>query len=348
MARPGVPCGVAGHVPAPSSARAHVPGVAVVVALTAAAYVGALVAGTLVSPLVLALVLGVAWRWSTRRGRDLGPLAPGVALAAGPFLKIGIVALGIRLDARLLVELGPALLAGSLLGVAAAFIAVEAVGRAWRVPADLRVLVGIGTAICGASAIVAAAPIWRSRPEHAGASIAAISLVGTLGVLGFVAWDALLVVPITVFGAMAGASLQEVGQVVAAGSVQGPESSDLALLVKLSRVVLLAPVLIAFAWLTPTATQAQGVRRAPRLVPPFVIGFLLLGAAVSAGVVPQEAIEPLSLIGTVLTAAAMAAIGLGIDVRALRGAGSAALALGAVAMVALGATMAIYYTWILP
>ncbi len=328
--------------------RRRLPGLLLVAALTALAYVGAAWGGALVSALLLALLLGVLWRTFALRERGLGPLAPGVAIAAGPLLRLGIVALGVRLDARLLADLGPAILAGSLLGVVAAFLAVEVAGRAWGLPRDLRALVGIGTAICGASAIVAAAPVFRARPEHAAISIAAISLVGTLGVIGFAALDALVAVPVAVFGALAGATLQEVGQVIAAGSVQGTEGADVALLVKLSRVVLLAPVLVAFGWLARAAAGAQAAAASrPPLVPPFVIGFLALGAAVSLGVVPPAAASAIALAGSLLTAAAMAAIGLGVDVRALRGGGVAALALGLIGMVALATTMVIYYAWIL-
>ena len=333
----------------PGSLRRRLPGLLLVVALTALAYVGAALGGTLVSPLLLALLLGVLWRTIALRERGLGPLTPGVAIAAGPLLRLGIVALGVRLDARLLADLGPAILAGSALGVAAAFLAVELAGRASGIPRDLRALMGIGTAICGASAIVAAAPVFRARPEHAAISIGAISLVGTLGVIGFAAWDALVSVPVAVFGALAGATLQEVGQVVAAGSVQGAEGADVALLVKLSRVVLLAPVLVAFGWLA-RAADGEGAAAAarPPLVPPFVIGFLALGAAVSLGIVPPAAARSIALAGSLLTAAAMAAIGLGVDVRAMRGAGVAALVLGLVGMVALATTMVAYYAWVLP
>jgi uncharacterized integral membrane protein (TIGR00698 family) len=344
------------RAPAPASpARRRLRGVALVGLLTALAYLGAALGGTLVSPLLLALVLGVLWRSLGLGERGLGRLAPGVAFAAGPLLRLGIVALGVRLDARLLADLGPAMLAGSLLGVVAAFLAVEAAGRAWGTAPDLRALMGIGTAICGASAIVAAAPVWRARHEHAATSVAAISLVGTVGVLAFAAWDALAVVPIAVFAALAGATLQEVGQVIAAGSVRGPEGADLALLVKLSRVVLLAPVLIAFGAMARASDRgaAEGApgRPAPArppLVPPFVLGFLALGGAVSIGLIPPSAVAAVSLVGSLLTAAAMAAIGLGVDVRAVRGTGATALGLGAIGMAALTATMVLFYAWILP
>jgi uncharacterized integral membrane protein (TIGR00698 family) len=322
------------------------PGLLVVAAVTALAYAAAGAAGTLVSPLLLALVVGVALRSLALRRRGLSSAAPGVRFAAGPLLKLGIVALGVRLDARLLVELGPALLAGSVLGVVVAWAVIEVVGRLAGVPRELRALVGIGTAICGASAIVAAAPVWRGKPEHVTAGIGAISLLGTVGVFGFALWDALLAVPTAHFAALAGATLQEMGQVLAAGSVQGAASADVALLVKLSRVVLLAPVLLVSGAIVARNAGASGSTR-PRAVPPFVLGFLALGALVSLGLVPAPAAAAVAALGTLLTATAMAAIGLGVDVRALRQSGLPALALGAVGMVALVGAMALYYGLVL-
>jgi uncharacterized integral membrane protein (TIGR00698 family) len=348
--------------PAATAPLARWRGLALVAALTLAAYLGAPLAGGLLSPLVLALLLGMAWRGLALRERGLAGYVPGVTLAAGPLLKAGIVALGARLDARLLLELGPAILFGSVVGALTAWLAIEVVGRAWRVGPELRTLLGIGTAICGASAIVAAGPLCRARAEHVAVAIATISLVGTAGVLGFAAWDALAVVPTAAFAALAGATLQEVGQVLAAGSVQGQASADLALLVKLSRVVLLAPALVLTSALAarrgaddsplaPAVDRGAGAltptpRRRP-LVPPFVIGFLALGGGVSAGLVPAPVVDALALVGLVLTAAAMAAIGLGVDLRAVRRAGVTALALGAAGMIALMGAMLLYYTWVL-
>lgn len=328
------------------SRRGLAPGLLVVGACAAAGFALARVAPfSLLGPLVLALVLAAAWRALALRGRPLGRYAAGAAVAAGPLLKLGIVALGVRLDVRSVVELGPWLLAGSALGAVAAFATAEAVGRAWRVPPDLRRAAGIGTAICGASAIAAAAPLLRASPAHASASIGAISLLGTLGVLGFVAWDALAVVGTEALGRLAGATLQEVGQVVAAGSIRGPDGADAALLVKLSRVVLLAPALVALAWFAGRADAAAAVAGAGRrrLVPPFVLGFLAMGAAASAGLLGAPVVTVVSGAGTLLTAAAMAGIGANLDARALRGPGRAALTVGAASFLALLAVMIAFY-----
>lgn len=330
------------------------PGLALTAAAAALAYLLARAPGlALVGPVVLALLVGVALGATAPVRRRATSLAPGVAVAARHVLKVGIVLLGVRLDARALVDLGPWVLAGGVLGAAVAFAAVELAGRAARVPVDLRRSVAIGTAICGASAIAAALPVLRARPAHASAAIAAISLLGTAGVLAFAALAAVAPLPPELLAVLAGATLQEVGHVVAAGAAVGGAAGDLALPVKLARVVLLAPTLVllalaarAGAGAVPAAgtepASAAATRR-PALVPPFVVGFLLLGAVASLGGLPPGSAAALAAAGSALTAAAMAAIGLGVDVRAVGAAGRAALALGAVGFAALAAVLGGYY-----
>lgn len=335
------------------------PGLGLCAALTAAAYGAArLPALGVVGPVVLALLAGVAVGATGTVRRRAAALAPGVRFAARTLLKAGIVLLGVRLDARALVDLGPWVLVGSVLGAAVAFAAVEVAGRTLRVPVDLRRSVAIGTAICGASAIAAALPVLRARPVHASVAIGAISLLGTLGVLGFAAIDALAVAPAALVAALAGATLQEVGHVVAAGDTIGGADGDLALLVKLSRVVLLAPTLLLLAFwsrgaragddatVRDGATPSTGGARAPAL-PPFVLGFLALGVATSTGLLPAAFVAAAATVGSLLTAVAMAAIGLGVDVRGLGAAGRSALALGAIGFGALVLVLGVYYALVL-
>lgn len=331
----------------PASAARLAPGLALAAAAAAVAYAAARApALTLVGPVVLALLVGIALRSTPPVRRRLTPLAPGVAFAARAVLKLGIVLLGVRLDARALVELGPWVLVGGALGAAVAFTAVELAGRATRVPADLRRSVAIGTAICGASAIAAAIPVLRARPAHATAAIAAISVLGTAGVLAFAGLHAAAVLPPELVAVLAGATLQEVGHVVAAGAAVGGAAGDLALPVKLARVVLLAPTLVLLA-LALRGDPAAATERRPALLPPFVLGFLAAGAATSAGWLPPAAVAAATTVGTALTATAMAAIGLGVEVRAAGAAGRSALVLGAVGFAALAATLAGYYALVL-
>ncbi|MBX3141355.1 MAG: putative sulfate exporter family transporter [Trueperaceae bacterium] len=354
--------------------RSLLPGLALVVLLTFLAYELARIPGLkLLGPLVLALLAGALWRLA--RGGRVAGVAPGARFAAKVLLRLGIVLLGVRLDMRALAAVGPTVLVGSALGVLVAFAAIELVGRAWGVPKDLRRSLAVGTGVCGASAIAAALPVLKAEERHASLSVAVVSVVGTLGVVAFAAWDGLALVSSRLLAAIAGATLQEVGHVVAAGAAVGGGEGDLALLVKLSRVVLLAPVLMLLGWWLRReavvagasggaggpevgAAPALGVARGagagaaagtspaaklPPLVPAFVVGFLAMSAVTSLGWLGPETVRYLSLAGTLLTAAAMAGIGLGVQFRGLGRAGRQALVLGVVGFVAMLVVMSGYY-----
>lgn len=364
-------------------ARALAPGLALVVALTFGAFELARLPGTrLLGPLVLALLGGAGWRLVA--GRTERTVGPGARHAAKVWLRLGIVLLGVRLDMRALAAVGPTVLVGSAIGVAVAFAVVELLGRRMGVPKDLRRSVAVGTGVCGASAIAAALPVLRAEERHASLSVAVVSVLGTLGVVAFAAWDGLALVSSRLLAAVAGASLQEVGHVVAAGAAVGGADGDLALLVKLSRVVLLAPVLMLLGWwlrfeaaggggagtrgaargaangaargapggaLAGPALGAPGSHARqpvlPPLVPGFVVGFLALSAATSLGLLSAAAVSHLTTAATLLTAAAMAGIGLGVDFRGLGRAGRQALTLGLAGFGALVGAMSWYYLLVL-
>lgn len=328
--------------------RALLPGLALVVLLTFLAYELARIPGLkLLGPLVLALLAGALWRLV--RGGRVTAVTPGARFTAKVLLRLGIVLLGVRLDMRALAAVGPTVLVGSALGVLVAFAAIEIVGRAWGVPKDLRRSLAVGTGVCGASAIAAALPVLKAEERHASLSVAVVSVLGTLGVVAFAAWDGLALVSSRFLAAIAGATLQEVGHVVAAGAAVGGGEGDLALLVKLSRVVLLAPVLMLLGWWLRREAAAAGAAggapaaKLPPLVPAFVVGFLTMSAVTSLGWLGPETVRYLSLAGTLLTAAAMAGIGLGVQFRGLGRAGRQALVLGVVGFLAMLVVMSGYY-----
>lgn len=332
-------------------------GLALVAGLTGFAFsVGGLPGLALFGPLVLALLAGAAVRAVvSARARDaergstwLDHAQPGVRFAAKVLLRVGIVFLGVRLDLRALLGVGPTVLAGSVLGVLVAFITVEWLGGRLGVDRGLRRAVAVGTGVCGATAIAAAVPVLRAEDEHASLAITVVSVLGTVGVVMFALWDALAAGSARLVAMVAGASLQEVGHVVAAGAVVGGTEGDLALLIKLSRVVLLAPALMLLGWLVrreakAAAPSAGGVAKLPPLVPPFVLGFLGFSAVTSLGWLSVGAVGQLTLLGTVLTAAAMAGIGLGVHFGPLRRSGGKAVLLGVAGFVAMVVVMGAYY-----
>lgn len=308
------------------------PGLALVAALTTAAWFLANLPGLrLLGALALALVLGVAVR--TAIGSRAW-LAPGARFAARRLLRLGVILLGVRLQLDLFVAAGPTALVLAFAAVLVCLGVMEPLGRRLGVAPGLRRTLAVGTGVCGASAIAAAAPVVRADDEEAAIAVGLVSLLGAAGVVAF----SLLAEPLGLgeraYALVVGASLHEVGHVLAAGAAMGPTALDLATLVKLVRVALLAPALLLLGLLVREVDGVQGAsitapaRRRRVLLPGFLVGFLLLGAARALGAVPAGWVEPLSTSSLLLTAAAMAGIGLGVDFASLKRAGSRALWLG--------------------
>lgn len=311
-----------------------VPGLILVTALTAAAWLLVGLPGFgLFGALALALVLGVMTRavighraWA----------APGARFAAKRLLRVGVILLGVRLQLDLLVAAGPTALVLAFGAVVVCLAAMEPLGRLLGVAPGLRRTLAVGTGVCGASAIAAAAPVVNADDDEAAMAVGLVSLLGAAGVVAF----SLLAEPLGLgeraYALVVGATLHEVGHVLAAGAAMGTSALDLATLVKLVRVAMLAPALLLLGMLMRGAdgvtTSASGLigskgSRRRVLLPGFLIGFLLLGAARTLGAVPGAWVEPLSTSSMLLTAAAMAGIGLGVDLAGLRRAGGRALLL---------------------
>lgn len=304
-------------------------GLALTVALIAVA-VGRVVPAA--SPLLLAILAGVGLANLAPRLLD-GPLAPGLAVASRRLLRLGIVLLGLQVAGRDIVALGWPVLIG-VAAVVGGGIAVSVVGgRLLRIDPTQALLIGCGFSICGAAAVAGADGILgdRRKPEQTATAVALVVLFGSalIGLLPLLAGLAGLS-PRTA-GVWTGASVHEVAQVVAAGGIVGGTALQVAVVVKLARVLLLAPVLAGLSWWQRRSAPAvTGVRRPP-LVPLFVAGFLAMVALRTGIALPAAALDVAKLAQTALLAAAMFALGCSVHWSVVRRAGGRVVALAAVA-----------------
>lgn len=281
-----------------------------------------------IEALVVAILLGMLVR-STRTLPE--SLEPGIDFAARQLLELAIVLLGAAVDLPLLIRAGPALAIGIVLLVIVGLAAGYGVGRALGLPHRLAVLVAAGNAICGNSAIVAIAPVIGAEREHVASAIAFTAILGVAVVLGLPH----LMVPLGFteyqYGVLAGLTVYAVPQVLAAAFPVGALAGQVGTLVKLVRVLMLGPVVLFFT-ITHRAPSPHarviGERTGrnaftlARALPWFIVGFLLLAALRSAGVIPANVASQLKAISSWLTVLAMAALGLGVDLRALRKVGT--------------------------
>lgn len=339
--------------PAPSSSLLRstarvLPGLAFCAAISAVAFalehLEALATGRAwLEALVLAILIGTAIRtiW-TPSDRWL----PGIAFSAKMVLEIAIVLLGASLNVAMIVAAGPALLAGIAAVVAVALVVSFMLGRALGLPKRMAVLVACGNSICGNSAIAAVAPVIGADGKDVAASIAFTAVLGVLVVLGLPLLVPLLSLTETQYGVLAGLTVYAVPQVLAATAPVAAASVQIGTLVKLVRVLMLGPVVLALSVLGHRLredTEADGARPASRrlavnkLVPWFIIAFLGMAALRSHGLIPEVALAPIAKTATVLTIISMAALGLGVDVRVVARAGGRVTAAVTLSLIALTA-----------
>ncbi|MBX7119026.1 MAG: putative sulfate exporter family transporter [Gemmatimonadaceae bacterium] len=311
------------------------PGLALVLGVGAAALGGAALevrwfGQPVIEALVLAILLGMGVRSSARLPESV---TPGVDLAAKEVLEVAIVLLGASVDLPLLLRAGPALAIGIVLLVVLGLAIGYGLGRLMGLPHPLAVLVAAGNAICGNSAIAAVAPVIGADREHVASAIAFTAILGVLVVLGLPHLMGPLGLSEYQYGVLAGLTVYAVPQVLAAAFPVGTLAGQVGTLVKLVRVLMLGPVVLFFTVThrapSPHADAhvmgARSGRRAftlARALPWFIVGFLVLAALRSAGAITPALGGQLKTLSGWLTILAMAALGLGVDLRALRKVGA--------------------------
>ena len=297
------------------------PGLAVVSAATAlASVVSELVPG--LNSTTVAVVLGALL---ANAGLHRTALRPGTAFASHRLLRVAVVLLGLQLSLRQLLHLGGRGLLVVVVTVVVTFAGTQLLGAALGVNPARRLLVATGFSICGASAVAAMEPVAGGDSEDTGLAIALVTLCGSLAIIVLPLLRMPLGLDVSAFGSWVGASVHDVGQTVAtANRVSGALAT--AVVVKLTRVVLLAP-LVAGVSLSRRRNGAAGGHRPP-LMPLFVAGFLAAVALASTGVVGHGVLSGAEHVQGVLLTAALVGLGTTIHLPTLRRTGGRALLLG--------------------
>lgn len=283
-----------------------------------------------VSPHVVAVTFGML---GATFGRIEQVFRPGLRFAAKKVLRVGIVVLGFRLSLSELGALGPRALSAVVIVVVATFFGTQWLAKRLGLTPSLGLLMATGYSICGASAIAAVEPFADATEEEVAYSIALVTLCGTLAIAVLPGFGSLLGLTVTEFGAWVGASVHDVGQVVAAASTKGEDSLKVATLVKLTRVALLAPLLAGVAIAARRrargvdADTLEGVRRPP-LLPLFIVLFLVAVAIRSTDVLSASVLAGLKDVETILLGMGLVGLGSNVDLRTLRAVGGKPLALG--------------------
>lgn len=291
--------------------------------------------------LTAAVALGIVVAQIPPARREIvGSLAPGLSVASKRFMRLGIVLLGLKLSLIDIARLGWLTILLVVALVLLTFVGTYWLGRLAKLPHHEPLLIATGFSICGASAIGAMSGAVKAKDSDAATPVALVTLCGTLAIavlpifwhpLGFTADQ---------FGHWVGASVHDVGQVVATAQLAGTSSLAIAVVIKLTRVLMLAPM-VSIASLAvrqrdlrassnveaDPAVEAKPARRPP-IVPLFVAGFLLAVAIRSFVPLPEAVVSIADIVQTALLAMALFGLGTGVRVKELVSTGWRSLLVG--------------------
>jgi uncharacterized integral membrane protein (TIGR00698 family) len=279
-------------------------------------------------PPVLAILIGIGL--GTAR-RPPATATAGIAFAATRLLQVAIVLLGTSLGLGEIVRVGGRSLPVMLGTLAVALVGAFALGRLLDVGPRLRALIGVGTGICGASAIAAVSGIVRASETEIAYAISTIFVFNIVAVVLFPPLGHLLDLSQHGFGLWAGTAVNDTSSVVATAYAYGHVAGVQAVVVKLTRTTLLVPIALGLSALRARAVQSDsGPRvRITQLVPGFLVLFVVAAALDTAGLIPTALHGPLSDAALALITVALAGVGLSSDLVRMRRVGFRPLLLGA-------------------
>jgi uncharacterized integral membrane protein (TIGR00698 family) len=315
-----------------ASRRGLLPGLFLTFTIAAAAFELRNLSGIgVLSPLIIAIVLGMAFHNTVGTP---GKFKPGVMFSMRRILRFAIVLLGLQLSLAQVFAVGTAGLAIIAMTLGATFTFTVWLGRRLGTDHKLAELIGAGTSICGASAVIATNTVTRTSDEDVAYAVACVTVFGSVSVLLYPALVGLVRLTPHAFGLWVGASIHEIAQVVAAAFQNGTDAGNFGTVAKLSRVMLLAPMILVLGYVKAKRRQAIGdhVRQSAAQAVPmpwFVLGFLAMMLFNSLDLIPVAGKAYLVQATTFLLTVALGAMGLETDVRKLRAKGWRPLLVGA-------------------
>jgi len=311
-----------------------------------------------IDAMLIAIVIGMLIRNTVGLS---GRFTAGVRFSVLSLMPLGIVLMGAKLNFFDVIRTSGTALIISVICVVLALALTVWLCRRIRVGPKLGILIAVGTAICGGTAVAVAAPVIEADDHDTAFAIATVTLFGMLAVFAFPLLGEAIGMTQVEFGVWAGTSVHATPQVVATGFAYGPQAGDVATIVKLVRVLLLAPVVVGLGiWYARDKRRRQiahvtKLGKLSTLFPPFIAGFILLALANTLHLLPDFTLhlrdsfawqagdvhvvlaKVVTWLSTFLLTIAMAGVGLGVDLRAFKVVGMKPLYVGALASVVLAA-----------
>ncbi|HMM20131.1 MAG TPA: putative sulfate exporter family transporter [Selenomonadales bacterium] len=262
----------------------------------------------MIGPMITAILLGIACR--AFFGAAVAKGQAGISFTAQKLLRLGIILMGFRLNIGEIIAAGWHTLLLDILVITFALVVINRLGKKFGVAKDLATLVAVGTGICGAAAIGAVAPVIKAKEEDVTVAVTIIAVLGTVFALAYTALIPFLGLSPHGYGTFVGSTLHELAHVIAAAAPDGPDSSSVAILVKLGRVAFLVPVTLIIGYLH---TRGQAALRLSSLpVPWFLFGFLGMAAVNTLDLLSADMVRLLVDASVFFLVMAMGAMGLNV------------------------------------
>ncbi|MBC2179841.1 putative sulfate exporter family transporter [Listeria booriae] len=292
----------------------------------------------LIGALVIALILGMLVQISRT---VIVSAQPGTGFISNKFLRLGIILLGFRLNLEALADSGIKTIILAIVVVAFTIVTVYFLCKWLKVEDSLGLMAACGCGICGAAAVMGVSPQVKAKNDDAVLAVAVVCILGTVFTLIEVGLKPVLGMTPTQFGVMTGSSLHEIAHAVAAGGAGGTQALDASIIMKLSRVLLLAPVAVIVGIIAQRKAKATTDEKSKLPIPWFMGGFLLTSAIGTFVAMPAEFLNGLVSIAYICLGMAMAALGMSVNFQVIiRRGGRVFLAatIGSVALLALSIT----------
>lgn len=278
------------------------------------------------SPLIVGIILGILYANSLRNHLP-ATWVPGITFCTKFVLRTGIVLYGFRLTYQQVMQIGlPAIVIDSIIVVFTILIGIY-VGKLLKMDKDLALLTSTGSAICGAAAVLGAEPVVKSEPHKTAVAVSTVVIFGTISMFIYPALYRAGMFDLTPdqMGIYTGATLHEVAHVAGAGNAMGQAISDPAVIVKMIRVLMLAPVLLVMSFLLAKST-AKGKNgnagKSKITIPWFAVGFMIVIGFNSFDLLPKNVVDGINTFDTFLLTMAMTALGAETSIDKFKKAGS--------------------------
>ncbi|MBO5566012.1 MAG: YeiH family putative sulfate export transporter [Succinivibrio sp.] len=279
------------------------------------------------SPMIIGIILGMLYANSLRNNLP-DTWVPGIAFCSKRILRLGIILYGFRLTLQNIFDVGMPTIVIDAIVVSVTIGLGVMLGRLLKMDRGISLLIGVGSAICGAAAVLGAESAIKIKAYKTAVAVATVVIFGTLSMFLYPIMYKLGIVDLSTqaMGIYTGSTLHEVAHVVGAGNAMGSDIADNAIIVKMIRVTMLVPVLLILSYLVVRAARKEqgetsGTDRRKLQLPWFALFFLLVICFNSLNLLPSELVSDINTIDTFLLTIAMTALGMETSFSKFRQAG---------------------------